>query len=319
MQNRRAADRIAFRALEEHIPGTSPRLGDILSFHRAYRACLAESGREYAEAWRNLIRFYLPLTEHLVRQCFSDVWPNSTDGAAALFGRLRANAGERLRVFAGLSEKEFLMFLRDELFALGRERRGEREPLGMTHEQFAALLNEFPHLPREAVVMLSKGYPPERFAIVLHMEDATARGIQEKVNTKLEAAGLSLRLPANLDRLLWQLEQQESTPDCVPVRTFVRIKDGQITWNDKQAADRHLAGCLRCFQHSVTYQELHWFYLDYRPAEASQVEAVAAKIDLESETQRTKLSILGRIFGVAGGQKSSAPQSGTESEPPESE
>lgn len=251
-----------------------------------------------------MLRSFLPIAEHLVRQYFSDVWPDPADGAAAVFSRLRAHGGERLQAFAGIAEKEFLMLLRDELFALGRERRGVREPLGMTHEQFAQLLGDFLPIPREAVVMLAKGYAPEKFAVVLHMEDATARDILQKVSQKLEATGLAVRLPANLDRLLWQLEQQEATPECVAVRTFVRITDGQITWNDKEAADRHMASCLRCFQHFVTYQELHWFYLEYPPGDEQRVEAVAGEIGVASATPGKKTSFFARVFRVAGGSKS---------------
>ncbi len=291
---------------EAPIPSKAPRGPAILSFHRVYRACLAADADESAAGWRSLIRFFLPLSEHLVRQYFSDVWPDPSDGAAALFARLWANGGERLRACAGQAEKEFLVFLRDELFRVGREQRGEREPLGMTHEQFCALLGEFPHVPREAVVMLAKGYRPEKFAIVLHMEDKTAEQLLQKVNQNLESTGLAVRLPANLDRLLANLEQQETTEDCVPLRTFMRIKDGLVPWSEKEAADRHLAGCLHCFQKSVTYQELNWFFLDYPPAEDRRVEPVAVKAGLASEAPKKKPSLLTRMFRVAGGPRSTA-------------
>lgn len=264
----------------------------ILSFHLAIRSSLA--GED--EGWRNLIRFFLPITEHLVAEYFSDVWPKAVEAGAALFSRLRENTATRLRSFTGSAEKEFLMFLRDELFACGREQRSQASPLGMTHEQFAQLLNQFLPIPREAVVMLAKDYKPEKFSVVLHMEESTAKGIQESANQKLEALGISLRLPANLDRMLWQLEQEEATPDCVPVRTFVRILDGQITWREKEAADRHMAGCLHCFQHFVTYQELHWFYLEYPPADAKRVEAVAAKIGFTGREQGKKESVLAKVL-----------------------
>lgn len=276
--------------------------GAILSFHGVYRRCLSGRREEADAGWRSLLRFFLPITDHLVRQYFSSVWPDPADGSAALFGHLRANDAEPLRAYRGQAEKEFLMFLREELFALGRARRGESEPLGMTHEQFADLLNQFLPIPREAVVMLAKGYEPEKFAIVLHMEDATAREIQPRCNATLANWGLDLRLPVNLDRLLGHLEQQEATPECVPVRTFVRIKDGQITWNDKEAADRHLTRCLHCFQHYVTYQELHWFFVDDPPAEPRQVEAVALRMGLACERPAKKPSLLGRMF--RGGAKS---------------
>ena len=267
-----------------------------------YRSCLSGRPEEADAGWRSLLRFFLPITDHLVGQYFSDVWPDPADGSAALFAYLRANNAERLGAYRGQAEKEFLMFLRDELFALGRTNRGEFEPLGMTHEQFAELLNQFLPIPREAVVMMAKGYEPEKFAIVLHLEDATAREIQQKCSATLANVGLGLRLPVNLDRLLGHLEQQEPTPECMPVRTFVRIKDGQITWNDKEVTDWHLARCLHCFQHYVTYQELHWFFVDYPPAEPRQVEAVAVRMGLASERPPRKPSLLGRVF--RGGAKS---------------
>lgn len=278
----------------------------ILSFVHVYRR--AVDGQD--EGWRNLIKMFLPLTDHMVRQSFADVWPVGVKGPAEFFGQLRAENAARLQAYTGLSEKAFLVYLRDELFALGRAKRGENAPLGMTHEQFAELLNEFAPIPRQAVMMLAKGYAPEKFAIVLHMEDESAKQVLAKANEKLEARGLSARLPAPMrsgfDRLLQNLEQQEATPECLPVLTFVRIVDGQITWDDKEAADKHMAECAHCFQHFVSYLELHWSFRDLIQAGDERVEEVARAMGLAPVTTEKKGSLMGRIFKTSKGKKSAS-------------
>jgi hypothetical protein len=47
----------------------------------------------------------------------------------------------------------------------------------------------------------------------------------------------------------------------------------------------------------VTYQELHWFFLDCAPAGQERVEAVAARMGLAGEKPEKKPSLLARMFG----------------------
>lgn len=278
----------------------------ILSFVHVYRQAVeGEDG-----GWQNLVRMFLPLTAHLLRQSFEDVWQDESAGAAEVFEYLRTNNAELLRAYSGTSEKAFLMNLRDDLFAYGRQKRGENAPLGMTHEQFSELMNEFAPVQREAFIMLAKGYTPAKFAVVLHMEDSSAQQVLQRANQKLESMGLAARLPAPMgsgfDRLLRNLESQDAGEDCLPVMTFVRIVDGQISWNDKESADRHLAQCQVCFQRYVTYLEIHWYYRDFPQAEDARVVKVTEMMGIATVDTLKKDSFVDRLLRPFKGSKSAS-------------
>lgn len=257
----------------------------VFSFHLMRDACLAGQ----AEGWRRFLRAYAPLARHLLERYFP-----SQDTAALLaevFRGAQANQAELWRTFAGSSEKEFLLHFRGFVMGQARAARGAPPETPLTPEAFWNLLQGFPLFQQEMLVLSVRRYTPEELNEIMKFKPETARAVlaqaQEKLRGQLgEKTGSDL-LARDLDPLFAAYEAQRGEK-CLADRTYREILDGQITWRDRQAAERHIEDCPYCLNRSADYREVEHYYRTLPPAEDSALAPLLSALGLQPQPGERK-------------------------------
>lgn len=252
----------------------------VFSFHRMRAACLAGD----PAGWHQALATYAPLARQLLGHYFPGL-----DAAALLtqvFREAKADQARLWRTFAGTSEKEFLLHFRRFLLEQGRVARGAPPETPLTPESFRALLEPFPPLQREMLVLSFHRYTPEELSAMMKFQAQTTRAAVEQarelLRTQLGAAVGPEVAQGDHDALFAALEEQRGKA-CVPDKTYVRIVDGQITWRDREEVDRHIADCLYCLNRFAEFREVHHFFHTLPPAGEAEVAGLAAALGLPAE------------------------------------
>lgn len=252
----------------------------VFSFHRMRDACLADQ----AEGWRRFVLAYAPLARHLLVRYF----PTQDTAAlqAEVFRAAKANQAELWRTFAGSGEKEFLLHFRSFLMGQARVRRGAAPETPLTPEIFWTLLQGFPLFQRELLALCFRRYTPEELDAILRFRPEATRAVvaqaEEKLRAQLGEQASADLLTGDHDALFAAYEAQRGEK-CLPAPTYRQILDGQITWREREAAERHLEECAHCLNRSADYREVAHYYRTLPPAEESAVAPLLVALELPTQ------------------------------------
>lgn len=279
----------------------------ILTFHKILRGCLA--GED--DGWRGLLQQYVPLVLHLGKHYFGEVAADAEAFAGDLFARAQEQDAAALKQFAGATEEEFLMYLRALAMAHGRALEEKAGPprdarphctVGLLSRAIEPLL----YLQRQFVFLGLKGYRAAEIGEIMKVQPDLIAAALEKARGALAphvAAGHAEVYLTRQDTLLREIEQTR-TGDCPPTRTFVRIYDGQITWRDKEAAERHIHACHYCLDSFASFYEMkHYFHVLPSPEDA-QIQRLASRLGLAATAHR-KPGPLARLMNSLRGARAS--------------
>ncbi|MGH9523077.1 MAG: hypothetical protein ACRD3E_11165, partial [Terriglobales bacterium] len=87
--------------------------------------------------------------------------------------------------------------------------------------------------------------------------------------------------------------EQRRTEACLPLKTFNNIVNGQISWRERDVAEKHVSSCFYCLDRFTTFQEVVRMLKDRQPASGAEVERFAAQLDLP---KRNKTGLLSKIL-----------------------
>lgn len=252
----------------------------VFSFHSIREACLADQ----PAGWRHFVRNYAPLARQMLQHYFPGL-----DQAAVLaqvFREAKAHQAQLWRTFTGTTEKEFLLHFRRFVLAQGRATRGPAPPTPLTPESFWLVVQSFPSLQREMLLLSFRRYAPEQVSLLTKFVPESVRVAAEQAREKLKAqwgaaAGPELE-KGDPDALFTALEAQRGE-NCLLDKSFVRLADGQITWREREAAERHLEECLSCLNRSADFHEVFHYFHAAPAAEDAVVADVLAAMGLPSQ------------------------------------
>jgi hypothetical protein len=247
-----------------------------LTFQQALVRC--EAGDR--EAWRFFLSNYTPIALRLLDFYLprirgdeqEDIWREA-------LAALAAGNYQRLRTFDHLSEREFLMDLRDFLLEFGGARL---DPAGdvpgvprPTAESVAALLKDLPFAHQEIVFLTLAGHSDAATEKLSGVPSSIARQALENLEAQyapvLRREEDTCPWPAAWLEMLGQARAAR-TPECVARRLLVRIRDGQTTWYEKSPAEEHIAHCLHCLQAWIALREVHFLRDQAQPLTAEKVD-----------------------------------------------
>jgi len=114
----------------------------------------------------------------------------------------------------------------------------------------------------------------------------------------------SLFLKREGDECLWpaawleflRLVRAAAGKECVPLRQFVRIFDGQATWYDKAPAEEHVATCPHCLERWTSLREVIYWRAKAEPLSAAEADEFLSALPIRSASPVRK-SLLSRLFG----------------------
>lgn len=269
------------------------------TFQKILPAC--EKGQH--EAWKAFLDAY----SAVAFACFGFYLPSLRDRQKEIWREvlqaLTANDCERLRTFDHQAEREFLVDLRNFLLEAGAPRLDRAQDLAgpprPSLDSVSALLQGLPFLHRQAVILKLAGYSDRALERMLKIPPAAAaRAVQ-----RLEA-DYSAFLTREEDECLWPAPWLEflrsvraaASQDCVPLRQFVRIFDGQASWYDKAPVEEHVTGCLHCLERWTSLHEVKHWRAKAKPLAPGEMEEFLSVLPIRSAAPARK-SLLGRLFG----------------------
>ena len=264
----------------------------IRNFHRIMAGCREGD----FSAWEGLVAAYTPLAGRIIRHYLTP----DREAAEAFWSQvLQALAAEKaadLERLASQSEREFWVDLREYIFRKGKEILPAAGPeagdSSLTADLVREVLQELPLLQRELVFLRLAGYSDRTLERLLRINPAVASGGMEKLARRIPGVlapeGDQMSRPAAWNQL-WVEIQGMRRENCLPVRTFARCFDGQISWSDKESMERHLAECLYCFERYLAMKEIMYYLRELPPAPQEEVRRFMDGLPFQAPPRKQSL------------------------------
>ena len=254
-----------------------------------------DCGRGERTGWEEFVRDYSSMTESMLTHYFPALAPEIEDHVVAVFRRARANNNSFFRELKFANEREFACAYRDFIFAYGRE--VARLPVAeISIEQVRGVMKDLPMVEQQVLWLFMRGFREEQISPILMHADATARSVQQKADERVKAIvpDASQDALVNSARALMEAAEKIKGDSCLPLKTFNNIVNGQISWRERDVAEKHVAGCFYCLDRFTTFQEIVKEMKDRQPASQSATEKILGQLGLPA---KGKGGLLAKILG----------------------
>ncbi|MFQ5723147.1 MAG: hypothetical protein ACE5G6_01545 [Terriglobia bacterium] len=266
----------------------------VFSFHTLRDACLAGQ----PVGWREFVKTYSPVT----RQLLGHYFPRQDQAGllVRVFREARGEPGGIWKDFQGTSENEFLLHWRQFVIEQARRARGPAPETPLNPENFWRLLETFPLLQREMLILGFRRYRPEQLAELSKFSVEASGEILEQAQRRLEqqlGKGVGEELLRHDHDALFAAIEQQRGEKCCPGRVFVRLADGQISWREREEAERHIESCLHCLDRSAQYCEVARFFHVLPPPATGELQDLLGALELPVEEPLRKQTWWQRLLG----------------------
>ncbi len=244
--------------------------------------------------WEEFARDYAGIARSLLEHYFPTLSPEIEAHVLAIFERARAGDSAWFSTLRFTNEREFLMAFRDFVFAYGREIARLPVPR-LSLEQVREIMHDLPVVEREMLWMFIKGYSAEQIAPMLMNAAATAESVKAVATGRLARIlpGPSTDALTVSCRALMEAAEKSATEQCLSLKTFNNIINGQISWRERELAEEHMGGCFYCIDRCTTFQEMIRFRKDVAPLSAPQIEAMVSALNLPVAKEK---GVFSRLF-----------------------
>jgi len=251
-----------------------------------------DCGRGEPRGWEQFLRGHGGIAAQLLARYFPTLTPEAEQHLTAVFQRAHGNDAAWFRGLTFSNERDFAMAFRELVFAYGRE--AARLPLPEAPlEPLQTAAAKLTLMEREILWLCMQGYDPPQIAAILANAAATAeaatRAIGERLGSVLPAAPDARALAA---RALIEAAEKTRTEECLPLKTFNNLVNGQLTWRERELAEEHIRPCLYCLDRYTAFQEMIRYLRDARPLPDDQAGRLLASLGVHP----AKKGLLGRIF-----------------------
>jgi hypothetical protein len=253
-----------------------------------------ECARGERQGWQEFARDYAPLARTLLQQYFPTLAPDIDVHVQALLERARASQNQWFRNVSFSNEREFLMAFRQLVFAYGRE--AARVPVPqLSLEQVREIMKDLPVTERQMLWLFIKGYTAPQIARMMNDAENTAEKVKSIADERLKQL-----LPATTPdafsisaRVLMEEAEKTRSEQCVALKTFNNIVNGQITWRERELAEEHVRDCFNCLDRFTAFQEMIRLRKEATPLEETEVEPILAELHLPPARGK---GVLARLF-----------------------
>ncbi len=244
--------------------------------------------------WEEFVRDYAGIARRLLEHYFPTLVPEIDAHVLAVFERARAGDSAWFSTLRFINEREFLMAFRDFVFAYGREVARLPVPR-LSLDQVREIMHDLPLVEREMLWMFIKGYSSEQIAPILMNAAATAESVRTVATERLARIlpGPSSDVLAMSCRALMEAAEKSATEQCLSLRTFNNIINGQISWRERELAEEHMTGCFYCIDRFTAFQEMIRLRKDVAPLSAPQIDPMVSALNLPAPKEK---GVLARLF-----------------------
>ena len=251
-----------------------------------------------AAGWKHFIREYLPFAAAVLDRHFPQP-PELRDATLreALL-RARDQDDQFFRDYAGHSEREFLLHLREHALAIAEELEPAQAipEIPLDWEVFGKALEQWSALERQIVWTFVLGPMTDDTAQILRQAPKSVEATLAKAQESLRAAcdRWNPEMIAQNRRLLAEQARAGRTSDCAAPKTFLRLLDGQLTWRDRTDLERHMTACWHCVDLLCRFREIVFLTRQARPFPEPEVEACSKLLGIETQHPSRWKRLLGK-------------------------
>ncbi len=261
---------------------------------RTIFAMAEEGARGERSAWQEFVRDYREIAQKLLERYFAVLKPEIQGHVAAVFQRARLDDNAWFRNLQFANEREFLMAFRELVFAYGREAARVPAP-EITLQQYQELTDGLPLVERQMLWLYLKGYDAAQIAPMVMNAAATAEAVKAAAQERMAQA-----LPGALTDVfqfsrqsLIEAAEKARSEQCLPLKTFNNIVNGQISWREREVAEQHIQPCFYCVDRFTSFLEMIRYRKEGQPAPDAEVEPVLAALKLPPPRKK---GLLGRLL-----------------------
>jgi hypothetical protein len=229
--------------------------------------------------WQEFVRDYAFLTGRLLEHYFPLLQPEIEQHTLGVFERAHANGNAWFKDLKFLNEREFMMGFRELVFAYGRT--VARVPVPeLSLEQFREIVKDLNVVEREVMWLFVKGYDAAQIAPMMMNAEATANSVKAIADQRLKelfpaATKDAFSISA---RSLIEAAEKAKTPECLALKTFNNIVNGQISWRERDLAEQHIRECFYCIDRFTSFQEMIRLRKDTKPLPEPPVNAMLERM-----------------------------------------
>ena len=262
---------------------------------RTIFAMAEDCGRGERLGWYEFVRDYSTFTRDLLLRYFPVLAPDMEEHVAGVYRRAQANENAWFQRIRFTNEREFAFAYREFIFAYGRE--AARLPVPeISIEQMREIMKDLPVVEQQMLWMVIRGYDAAYIGRMMMNAEATARAVKDKADQRVRAL-IPAASPDALvlsARALMEAAEQTRTDDCLPLKTFNNLINGQLSWRERDLAEQHVARCFYCLDRFTTFQEVIRLRKDVQPAPEAAVEAIMAKLGFAAKSKGLLAKLLGK-------------------------
>jgi hypothetical protein len=252
-----------------------------------------DCGRGERLGWQEFVRDYAPITRLLLEQYFPMLKPELDLHVTAVFEKARADNNAWFSTFRFANERELLMYFRELVFAYGRS--VARVPVPeISLDQMREIMKDQPVVEREMLWLCVKGYNAEQIGPMISNQESTARAIRELAGQRLAEIlpGASPEAFNVSARVLMEGAEKCKAEECLALRTFNNLINGQVSWRERELAEMHVRDCFYCLDRFTAYQEMIRIRKDMQPLPEPEVNATLSRLALPPAKPKSLLSRL---------------------------
>ncbi len=222
--------------------------------------------------WQEFARDYVPLARALLAHYFYTLRPELDEHVAGVFRRARAGGNTWFRDLRFTNEREFLMAFRELAFAHARPLARLPAP-EISLQDARELTRELSVVQRELFWLCVKGYGTSQVPDILMNVEATAAAVRQLALDRLAQMVPGGRPEGPVTALL-EAAEKARTSECLSLKTFNDLINGQIGWQERDRAETHIGECVHCLDRFTSFQEMIWYRRKARPLSEAEAGVV---------------------------------------------
>ena len=256
-----------------------------------------ECARGERRGWQEFVRLETIIAQAIFHRYFPTLVPDLDRHIVQLYLRARANDNAWFKSFSFSNEREFLMHFREFLFTYGREQARVPVPQ-LTLAQVEEIMKGMPLVEREMLWLFIRGYSAEQMAPMILNAAATADAVKKVADERLGQIlpGSSPEAFNVSARVLMEAAEKTRSENCLPVKTFNNLVNGQISWRERELAEQHIHDCFHCLDRFASFQEMIRLRKDAVPLNDQRTETILAQLDLPPAKSK---GVLARLLSRA--------------------
>ena len=264
-----------------------------------FRAMLGGCARGDIKSWQLFAKTYGSLAEHLLAKRFGGSRESLRSFLPNFFAYLSENGSAFLGESSGLNEQEFAVFFQFRLFDYSRRCLGSIPPARIGLATIDQVFGKLPLAHQEPGWLALKGYSNEVIGKVLRVPLSLVKvGRVEVMKELSEFASPDEGSLMLTDSLLVEVERLGGQ-NCPEIKTFCKVMDGRLPWQDKRIVEQHISECRHCLERETSLKDTMFHLRTLPPLSDEETQSLLSLITLSKAatvSQNTILKKLMRVF-----------------------